>query len=274
MRRIRSARVSRKMTYTAAWLAAVLILLFSAGAAQAVSTPNSLWLGTDNTNTRPVLNTDRSGTLLRQVDNTEATGIAIDLAKNTIYFGTASPGNITPRNLNTLAAGADINPPTSFYEDMAFDGTSIWRCGYNGPVYTIDPATGTTQLAFSTPFTNLGIAWDGSHLWISEFANGGLVARYDTSGTATGESFHVAANILAGGLAYDTTDGTLWLGTYSTIYHYTTIGGLLGSFNVPVADGRFVDGLEFQGAAPIPGAFWLLTSGLVGLVGWRRYRKN
>ena len=53
---------------------------------------NSLWLGTDNTDARPVLNTDRAGTELRRVDTTEATGIAIDPAANRIYFGVVRGG--------------------------------------------------------------------------------------------------------------------------------------------------------------------------------------
>ena len=59
-------------------------------------------------------------------------------------------------------------------------------------------------------------------------------------------------------------DGTLFIGTFSNIYHTTTTGALLGSFAVPVADGRFVDGLEFQGTSvPEPASLALLGSGLL-----------
>ena len=40
---------------------------------------NSLWIGTDNTSGRNVLNLDRSGALLRTVGPVECTGFAIDV---------------------------------------------------------------------------------------------------------------------------------------------------------------------------------------------------
>src|SRR5437879_2065824 len=39
---------------------------------------DSLWLGTDNTNSRSVLNTDLAGNLIRSVGPLEASGIAIN----------------------------------------------------------------------------------------------------------------------------------------------------------------------------------------------------
>src|SRR5512135_1804852 len=84
---------------------------------------NSLWIGTDNTPSRPVLNIDRSGNELRRVDNTEATGIAIDPQANLIYFGVAETGQVTGRNLaDPATVVVTLNPPVIFGEDMAFDG--------------------------------------------------------------------------------------------------------------------------------------------------------
>jgi hypothetical protein len=249
------------------------------GGVQAVSFPNSLWIGTDNTDNRPVLNTDRSGTELRRVDPpVEATGFAIDVAGNTIYFGTTSSGgSITPRDLDTLEPGIPFVPSGAFWEDMSFDGSRIWRADLvGGTVKKIDPATGAVEFEFSPGFGPMGVAWDGSHLWVSEF--GSRVARFTTAGEPTGEEFTVIG-FTAGGLAIDTTDNTLWIGTSGKVFHYTTTGTELGSFDVPVADGRFVDGLEFQtattcleagtsrlvgqvkttGGKPIPGVFVVLN---------------
>jgi hypothetical protein len=83
---------------------------------------NSLWIGTDNVSSRMVLNTDRSGAVLRQVGPVEATGFAIDLAADTIYFGT-STGGIRPRDLTTLAPGSSFT--TAGTEDMTYDGRYI-----------------------------------------------------------------------------------------------------------------------------------------------------
>jgi len=61
---------------------------------------NSPLARTDNTNARPVLNTYPYRFEIRRIDNTEASGIAIDLAANLLYIG-ASGGQITGRDLNT-----------------------------------------------------------------------------------------------------------------------------------------------------------------------------
>jgi len=255
---------------TALVLAAAIFLFLVSSTATAASFPNSLWIGTDNTGGRAVLNTDTSGSVLRSVPSTEATGFAIDLPGNIIYFGT-SGATITPRNLDTLAAGTPITPLTGFSEDMTFDGSHIWRAGIlAGSVFEINPATGAILSSFAPGFSPLGVAWDGTGLWVSQFAAGGLVERFDTSGVPTGEHFN-AGSFLVGGLGFDPRDGTLWIGTSGRVYHYKTDGTELGFFDVTINPDRFVDGLEFQGTAiPLPPTLVLLGSGLLGLVGLRR----
>jgi outer membrane protein assembly factor BamB len=222
--------------------------------------PNSLWLGTDNTDSLPVLNTDRTGTELRRVDTTEATGIAIDAAANRIYFGVGTGGQITGRDLNTPATTlVTLNPATGFGEDMAFDGAFLWRANGDAQVVQkIDPSDGSISFSFDPGFIPLGIAWDGSNLWVSKydgFAGPGneLVKQFTPEGVATGNEFNAPlGGNFVGGLAFDTTDNTLWIGTFNEVVHSTTTGTFLGSFAVP---GRFIDGLEFQGdALPVGGA--------------------
>lgn len=240
---------------------------------------NSLWLGTDNTNSRPVLNTTLAGVEIGRVNLTEATGIAIDLANNLIYFGT-SAGQITGRNLNAPATTVStINPATVFGEDMAFDGTFLWRVDISAQlVLKINPSNGNIVFSFDPGFTPLGLAWDGANLWVSQFTANGLVKQFTPLGAATGNQFITPlGGNTAGGLAFDTSNGTLWLGAFSTVYHLTTTGTLLGSFAVPVPDGRFVDGLEFQGtraAIPEPASVFLLGSCLVLLGGIVRKARN
>jgi hypothetical protein len=240
---------------TLAWMAITLATLGVSDPAHA-QFRNSLWIGTDNVSSRMVLNTDRTGTILRQDGPVEATGFAIDLAADTIYFGT-STGGIRPKDLTTLVAGSSFT--TAGTEDMTFDGQYIWRAGKAGPaaspmIQRIDPALhAVSGSGISLPFDALGIAWDGSGFWIGEFNFNGLIERFDTAGNPTGQSFHTSGNFTNGGLAYDNTDNTLFIGSFGHVYHYTTIGTQLGSFTL--ADNRFVDGLEFQPAPPLPGDY-------------------
>ena len=259
---------------------------FGLGAASPVRAGfvNSLWIGTDNRGDLSVLNTDRTGALLRSEGPVQATGFAIDVQADIIYFGT-SIGEIAPRNLTTLTPGTSFAAAGA--EDMTFDGQFIWRAGINtgsGPaespnITKINPLSGTFSLGFTVGFDALGIAWDGSGFWISDFNFNGLVQRFDASGNPTGESFHTSGGFKNGGLAYDPTDNTLYIGTFNKVFHYDTTGTQLGSFIIPGSDGRFVDGLEFEGApvpvpVPEPGTLALAAFGALGLLGygWRRKR--
>lgn len=230
---------------------------------QAVADPYDLWIGNDTVAGFAVLNTDTLGVVRRTGGNVNATGFAIDSANNTIYYGAGSFGGslITARNLTTLAAtGSSFNTPgvITFGEDMTFDGSSIWRAGFNGIIAEIS-TSGALLSSFNAGLGNaMGIAWDGSELWVSSFS-GGTVSEYTTAGVATGASFTTGLSH-GGGLAWDPRDSTMWVGGRGTVYHYTTTGGLLGSFST--GDDRFVDGLEMEGVVPVPGAVLL---GMIGL---------
>jgi hypothetical protein len=210
---------------------------------------NSLWIGTDNTGGLSALNVDRNGALLRSVGPVQVTGFAIDLSANVIYFGT-SLGAITRRDLVTQVPAASWSAGGT--EDMTFDGQFIWHAGAPGPaagpiIHKIDPVTHVSVQGFTVPFPALGIAWDGSGFWIAEFAFNGRIQRFDSAGNPTGPPFNTAIASTNGGLAYDPTDNSIYVGTFNKVFHYTTTGTLLGSFTIPGGDGRFVDGLEFEG---------------------------
>jgi hypothetical protein len=264
-------------------LIAVLALVCSAGRTYAGSNPDTLWIGADPFNSSTgILNTDRSGTVLRTVDPFAnggfANGIAIDLANNKIYFGDVNL--LQAANLATLAnIGGPLsqNPSGSLPEDMTFVGGVIWRTdAFLQSVNEIDPATNKVLASFS-PLASVvnqpvGIAWDGHDLWIGGFANN-RVEKFTTAGVDTGVGFSLGSNFVgqgfsnAGGLAYDTTDNTLWIGTGNRVYHYDLLGDQLGFFNTPEFNTgivRFVDGLEFEGALssiPEPSSLLMATLG-------------
>ena len=221
---------------------------------------NSLWIGNNGNgigDLPPTLNVDRAGKELRRLNNTDANGIAIDPVTNRIYISTR-PGKITSRVLgNPTEVIATLNPKATFGSDMAFDGLFLWRTDIgNRTVQKIDSNTGAVVFSFDPGllvdpgFYMLGIAWDGTHLWGSEyngFKGGERIIQLNTDGTLTGVSFAVPPGIAnVGGLAFDNSDGTLWLGAIDKVYHITTAGTLLGSVSI-AASNRFIDGLEFQG---------------------------
>jgi DNA-binding beta-propeller fold protein YncE len=227
--------------------------------AEAGAFDNTLWLGNNKGASLGVLNVNRAGKVLRIVRDTEATGIAIDAKKNQIFFGGDS-GQITARDLNSPALTIKtLNPPVVNGRDMAFDGKFLWRTDTgNRTVQKINPTTGAIVFSFEPAFYVVGIAWDGQNLWLSEY-NGFLgnerIAQYAPNGKTTGVSFttHLVDPLnggfdLVGGLAFDSTDNTLWLGVRNRLIHYTKQGDVIGS--VPITgSGRFIDGLEFQGVS-------------------------
>jgi hypothetical protein len=236
----------------------------------------SLWIGTDNISTRNVLNTDLAGNVLQTVGPLEATGFAIDLHNNIIYFG-HSLGVITPRNLSNpnVIVGApftpDFNPP-GLGEDMEFLNGSIWRTNSLGTVTQIDPATGHVLSSFNVGFEALGITTFGNDLLISNDVTRGVL-EYTTAGTLVpgGVNFivHDENGQLpreVGGLALDTTDNTLFIGQYGEVLHYRLDGTLIGHFAIPANQdpSRFVDGLGFSPAVvPEPAS---LTAAVLGMV--------
>src|SRR5215469_14157327 len=151
-----------------------------ASSAMADLFPGSLWLTNDFAAGSPLLNTTKSGTVLRTIPNVAADGLAVignDLYVNSTGFG----GN--KYDLDTLAVSGTFSLPHSS-EDITEAGGFIYSGDFFGDaIDKVDPATGTRVGGFSVGFQPLGLTSDGSGgFWVSEFASGALIRHFDGSG--------------------------------------------------------------------------------------------
>ena len=214
--------------------------------------PNTLWVGNDGTAAAPILNTTTAGVVLRQIDNTAAVGLAID--SNKLYVNsTTSGGNIY--NLDTLNPVDTFSLPNPSF-DLTFSGGFLWAASFStGTIDKVDPATGALAGGFAVDFIPIGVTTDGAGgFWVSGFGAAGQVLRHFNA------SFQPDADIDTsdivdglGGLGFDPRDNTLFIGSLGKVYHYDTIGTGhdLGFFELRDPN-QFVDGLEFDAAAPVP----------------------
>ena len=232
---------------------------------------STIWIGNDTNTSAPILETTTSGTVLRTLPGTSAVGFGVDVANDLLYVNSTFTA-AARYDLSTLAPAGSV-PLGVTSEDLSFDGTDILAGDFGGGrVVRVDPGTGTIvgsiPVGFSEP---LGLSWDGgTGIWVSEFAPTGVVYHYDSAGNLLSQFTAVRGNY-AGGIGFDATDGTLYIGTFNEVLHYTTGGTLLGSFSTP--DSRFIDGLEVGGTAnavPEPATIALLGSGFAAFVARRR----
>lgn len=148
------------------------------------------------------------------------------------------------------AANGDLVHTTNFSNrcgsgtgvGIAFDGKFLWySCVASTPdLYKAEALTGNVVASYNINGGLGALAWDGKRKkiwagWGFGASPAGDVRLFDpTTGTATVQ-FNAAAAVRVGlddGLAYDAQDDTLYISddTSTTIYHYSTIGTLLGSF--------------------------------------------
>jgi hypothetical protein len=239
-----------------------------ASSAFADTTPGTLWIGNNTNASLDILNTTTTGTVLRSIVNTSAIGFAIDESSNKLFVSSSITGGGI-YDLNTLGTVGSFTLPHKSL-DMTFSGGFIWSGDFtDNAIDKVDPATGTRVGGFSVGFLPLGLTTDDAGgFWVSEVAFGAVLRHFDGSGNLLGTMDPTDISSIRGGLGFDPGDGTLYIGTSGSVFHYTTAGVDLGHFDT--GDGRFIEGLEFSAAGnnvPEPGYGVLLGVGLLVLAG-------
>jgi hypothetical protein len=114
---------------------------------------------------------------------------------------------------------------------MAFDGARIYlSCWFSNVLERVSPADGSSLGPITIAGTSdLGaLSYDRTRgkIWACSGGSDVLLINLSTN-TA---SLQFTSNGCADGLAYDTSDGTLWAScqTCNVVYHYTTTGSVIG----------------------------------------------
>lgn len=205
--------------------------------------------------------------------NNNATGPASDEFGN-VYgtnpgFGNnviekSSPSNVS---LGTFTATLGGN----WVEDATYLGGGYLALStFEGNVFKVDQ-TGAYSLLFATGESYVGVTYDGANLWTtSGFFGANTIYKRDFGGAVLA-SFTV--DFSPGGIGYDASDGTLYIGDLNgNIHHVSTGGSLLGAFNAGTSNA--IDGLEVKAAVPEPATFALMLAGLAAVGALARGRKQ
>ena len=236
-----------------------LVIYCMAGLAQA--TP--LYLTQYGGATGAIVETD-SGTLIENFTttvNTE-TGIAV---MDTIRIISGFPGAGSEYDLsgNVIHSGIYVNTNFNSLYDGTTDGQYNYAIDHNGngtnTVFRFDTNWQNPEVLFTTTQRSSGIAYDAvtNTLWTTGGTDGppdGNIQQYSMTGQLLFEFSTAAIGGYHYGLAFDSTDSTLWTSNYGTnqLAQFDTSGNLLGQFPVPglPLDNPF--GMEFRFGGEIP----------------------
>ncbi len=160
-------------------------------------------------------------------------------------------------NGNALSSVTAGFPNTCCNEDMAFDaaGNVLWHANNSettpptgGEIDKLDPTTGALITAY--PLSDVaGMTLVGNTIWITQWS-AQKVGTWNPSTNTFTMKFATPAN--AGGLAYDSVNGILWVGLQGgSVVPYDLNGNQQGpGFSPFGAITDTVDGLEFVSQTP------------------------
>jgi hypothetical protein len=201
--------------------------------------------------------------------------------QNFLYAGDPFSNNInTVSYTGTLISSTPIAGMETrcCNEDMIWTGTQLYHAQYANGIQLIDLTTGTILSTQSQPDV-VGMAYAHGQIWITLWASREVGIWDPTTNIFTPE-FSTPSN--AGGLAFDPSSDTMWVGLAGgTVVPYTLAGVALNAgfqpFG-PTSSGDTIDGLAFLGEAtggvpePSTWAMMLLGFAVLGFVGYKRAR--
>ena len=230
---------------------------------------------------------DASSTLIGEYGVTDAcmSGLAYDSSSD-VFYGVS--GHLFQID-RTTGAATEVGPfgGDLFMSGMAYDpmtGNLYGAYGFGGEerFYTIDSMTGdATLIGDLSGYQVLGLAFDpvSNILYASAYTEPPGQASFMTINKDTG-----AVSLINNttqpltGIAFDPVTGLLYgvdSGTYSTftrgLYQVDKTTGDTTLIGLLPLEAPF--GLEFVAAVPIPPSFYLLGSGLLGLIGVSKRKK-
>ena len=198
--------------------------------------------------------------------------------------------NISGTTSTITALNGEQSTIASFIvADLIGDGApglngSLWLAGYDGTVYNVS-ATGQVLSSFTTGYSNIGIASNGSTLYTTEGDGGDGIDVRNASGTVL-STLHTGISSLYG-LGYESSNSDLFAGGFNFVYQFDKSGNLISTLNIPgdsrTPNGAVHDGLEIGDLTqlsmgdtimtPEPGT-WSLSLVMVGVsfLYWQRRR--
>ncbi len=149
-------------------------------------------------------------------------------------------------------------------------GGTLWLSGYDGKVYQVS-TQGTVLTSFMTGYSNIGIASNGSTLYTTEGDISDGIDVRNTAGTVLSTIFTGLTPLY--GLAYDSSNSSLYAGSFNFVYQFNLTGSHISTLDIPgdarTPNGAIHDGLEFgdlsrlQPTTTIPEPRFGLIAGLL-----------
>ncbi len=210
-------------------------------------------------------------------------GIAVTSTVQTLGNGNAGEMGLGSQyTLGGVYTGTNYAYPavTASFYDGTTDGTHNYSVGFtDGLVYQMNLDWSKPVVLFDTHAGagDLGITYDSANnsIWVSSFVSNS-VTDYTLSGTVL--SSFTGPNVELTSLAYDPSDGTLWMGSQNqegTFWQYSTSGVQLQSQFYAALAGQNTLGGEFSiNAVPEPSSLALCGLGALALAGYARRRRS